>query len=219
MPKIRSVLALGCLCWVTGCGSASPEQVSADIDKVAEVKTGFGPEFQIRHIEQTGIDQRLLAGGALPSGLTFEPAECSKFAVSQQMSTGTQGNMAAVAAEGSGNRFIAIAMETSEPVPFVEPGRTCQKIAFSGEGLRGLVEVVEAPRIEGTRTLGVHRVIQAVEGDQLRTGEIYNYTAAFGPYRVLVVANPLVLPDQPVVPVDTARARDLLVEAVSAVRS
>jgi hypothetical protein len=34
-----------------------------------------------------------------------------------------------------------------------------------------------------------------------------------------VVANPLVVPDQPVVPVDTQRARDLLVRAVQAVRS
>ena len=28
--------------------------------------------------------------------------------------------------------------------------------------MRGLIEVVDAPQIEGTRTLGVHRVLQTV---------------------------------------------------------
>ena len=36
---------------------------------------------------------------------------------------------------------------------------------------------------------------------------------------MIVVANPLVVPDQPVVPIDTQRARDLLVKAVKAVRT
>jgi hypothetical protein len=36
---------------------------------------------------------------------------------------------------------------------------------------------------------------------------------------MIVTANPLVLPDKPVVPVNTQRARDLLVKAVAAVRS
>jgi len=36
---------------------------------------------------------------------------------------------------------------------------------------------------------------------------------------VIVIANPLVIPDQPVAKIDTQRARDLLVKAVAAVRS
>jgi Domain of unknown function (DUF5642) len=36
---------------------------------------------------------------------------------------------------------------------------------------------------------------------------------------VIVIANPLVVPDQPVAKVDTQRARDLLVKAVAAIRS
>jgi hypothetical protein len=219
MSKTRALLAIGCVCWLSACASGHPHEVSADIDHVVDVKSSFGPEFEVREIEHSGIDPGLLAGGSLPAGLTFDPVECSKFAVSQQLPQGIQGNMAAIAAEGSGNRFIAIALETSEPVPVAEPGHNCRKIAFAGEGLRGLVESVDAPKIDGVRTFGVHRVLQAVEDGQSRTGEIYNYTASFGTYQVLVIANPLVQPDQPVAPVDTARARDLLVSAVAAIRA
>jgi hypothetical protein len=219
MFNLRAMLATGCACWLAACGSGEPAGVSADISKVVDVKSTFGPEFRVKDITRTGIDPKLLAGRTLPAGLTFDPADCSKFAISQQLPRGIQGNMAAVAAEGNGNRFITIALETSEPVPFSEPGRGCQKVGFAGGRIRGLVEVVEAPQIEGTRTLGIHRVIQTVAGGELRTGELYNYSAYFGPYQVLVTANSLVQPDHPVVPVDTARARDLLTAAVAAVRS
>lgn len=186
---------------------------------MVEVRSSFGPEFQVRDIGHTGIDPHLLAGGSLPPGLTFNPADCSKFTITQQLPQGIQGNMAAVAAEGSGNRFIVMALETSESIPVPDPGRNCQKVAFAGQNFRGLVEVVDVPRIKGTHTLGVHRVIQKVDDQQLRTGEIYSYSAYFGSYQVTVIANSLVLPDQPVVPVDTERARDLLVEAVAATRT
>jgi hypothetical protein len=219
MLKLRAVFAVGCACWLACCGTGEPAEVSADINKVVEVKSMFGPEFKVKDVARTGIDPKLLAGLALPPGLTFEPADCSKFAVSQQLPREVQGNMAAVAAEGHGNRFITIALETSEPMPFTEPGRGCQKVGFAGEAIRGLVEVIEAPHIKGVRTLGIHRVIQAFSGGQTRTGELYNYSAYFGPYQVLVTANPLVQPDEPVVPVDTGRARDLLTAAVAAVRS
>jgi hypothetical protein len=51
-----------------------------------------------------------------------------------------------------------------------------------------------------------------------RTGELYNYVARFGPLLVIVTANPLVVPDKPVVPVDTKRAGDLLTAGVAAVK-
>jgi hypothetical protein len=51
-----------------------------------------------------------------------------------------------------------------------------------------------------------------------RTGELYNYVATFGTFVVIVTANPLVLPGKPVAPVDTQRARDLLIAAVAAVK-
>jgi len=50
------------------------------------------------------------------------------------------------------------------------------------------------------------------------TGEIFNYSAHFGDYQVIVTANPLVLPGKPTVAVNTQRARDLLIAGVNAVR-
>ena len=126
--------------------------------------------------------------------------------------------MAATTAEGDGNRFIAIAVETSEPLQFPDPGDACKKVAFAGGGIRGLVEVVESPAIDGARTLGTHRVVQTVVGGKPATGEIYDYLATFSTFRVIVTANPLVQPNTPVVPVDTRRARDLLTAAVKDVR-
>lgn len=218
MLTLRAVLAIGCVCLLAAC-SSSPAEVSADISKVVDLKSSFGPDFEAKAISRTGIDPKLLAGTALPPGLTFDPADCSKFAISQQLPQGVQGNMAAVAAEGQGNRFITIALETSEPVPVSEPGRTCRRIGFAGGQMRGLIETVEAPHIDGVKTLGVHRVIEAVAAGKSRVGELYNYSAYFGPYQVLVTANPLVQPGKPVAPVDTARARELLVAAVDAIRN
>ena len=55
--------------------------------------------------------------------------------------------------------------------------------------------------------------MQTTVDGKSRTGELYNYVASFGTFLVIVTANPLVLPDQPVAPVDTQRARDLLTGA------
>lgn len=134
------------------------------------------------------------------------------------MPAGVEGNMAAISAEGNGNRFVAIAVETSKALPLNDPGKDCAKVGFSGAQLRGAIEVVDAPQIDGAHTQAVHRVLQAVVEGSPRTGELYDYSAQFGDYQVIVIANPLVVPGQPVAKVDTQRARDLLVKAVSAVR-
>ena len=169
-------------------------------------------------VAPTGIDPRLLAPQTLPPGITFEPADCAKFAEGQLVPPGLKGNMAAMSAEGQGNRFIAIAVETSEPVPVDDPGENCKKVDFAGGGVRGLAEAVESPQIEGVTTLGTHRVLQTIVDGKPRTGELYNYVAGFDTYLVIVTANPLVVPDKPVAPVNTQRARDLLTAAVAAVR-
>ena len=66
--------------------------------------------------------------------------------------------------------------------------------------------------------LGTHRVVQTMVNGKPASGELYNYVATYGKYRVIVTANPLIQPGQPVVPVNTQRARDLLTAAVAAVR-
>ena len=107
---------------------------------------------------------------------------------------------------------------TSEPVPVNRPSDQCQKVTFTGPGIRGLVEVIEAPQIEDTDTVGTHRVLQTTTQAGPRTGELYNYVANFGTFIVIVTANPLVVPDQPVARVDTGRARDLVTRAVELVQ-
>lgn len=209
------VFLAGALC---ACSTGQTPLPVADIAKVAEVRGSFGPEFAVTEVPTTGIDPRILATQKLPQGLAFDPAGCAKFAAGEAMPANLKGNMAAVSAEGRGNRFIAIAMETSAPIPLVEPGPECDKVAFSGGPVRGTVTVSEAPQIPDTVTLGAHRVLQTTIDGAPRSGEVYSYRAQFGDYQVIVTANPLVVPGQPVAAVDTERARKLLVDAVEAIR-
>jgi Domain of unknown function (DUF5642) len=211
-------LALTCAALATACSSPPDAGSAADIGKVAELKSSFGPEFTVTELPTAGIDPKVLANQKLPEGVRFDPADCAKFAVGQSFPPDLKGNMAAVTAEGNGNRFIAIALETSHPMALTEAGDQCAKVSFSGGALRGTVEVVAAPQIPDVATQGVHRVMQATIDGKQQTGEIYSYRAQFGDYQVIVTANPLVVPDQPVVPVDTERAENLLTLAVEAIR-
>jgi hypothetical protein len=212
-------LATAGVCLLAGCSSGTdPTSAKTDISKVAAVKSSFGPEYKVADISERAIDPKLLSARKLPDGLAFDPANCAKVAVGPDMPPDLQGNMAAVSAEGNGTRFVIIAVETSKALPVNDPGKDCSKVAFSGAGVRGGIEVIDAPHIDGTHTAGVHRVLQAVLNGGARTGELYDYSAQFGDYQVIVIANPLVVPDQPVAKIDTQRARDLLVKAVAAVR-
>jgi Domain of unknown function (DUF5642) len=219
MLTLRAMLVVACAGALAACGqSAEADLPHADIANVKNLRSSFGPPFQVTDVGPTGIDPRLLGPQTLPPGMKFEPADCAKFAGQQAVPAGAKGNMAATTAEGEGNRFIAIAVETSEAVPVDAAPANCHEVGFAGGGVRGLVEVVEAPQIEGAHTLGTHRVLQTAVDGKPRTGELYNYVATFGTFLVIVTANPLVLPDKPVVPVNTQRARDLLTAAVAAVR-
>ena len=217
-PKAMTVMA--CVGLLAACGSdevAQGEYPNADIAKISEVRSSFGPEFQYRDIAPMGIDPKLLQPQQMPEGLTFQPPECAKYARGELPDTGLAGNMAAATAEGEGNRFIALAVQTSEPIPHNDSD-ACKKVEFGGAQVRGVVESVEAPQIEGVRTAATHRVLQTVVGGVPRTGELYNYTASFGTFLVIVTANPLVIPGQKVAPVNTQRARDLLTAAVADVK-
>ena len=213
---IRTMATVMACAAVAGCQSkAGP---TADIAKIADLKASFGKQFVVREVPPTGIDPKFLTGQKLPEGLKFQPANCAQFASGQLVPAGTEGNMSAVSAEGEGNRFIVIAVQTNEPVPVSEPGKDCGKVTFDGGMVRGSVEAVEVPKIDGTTTIGVHRVVQTMVDGKPRTGEVFNYSAHFGDYQVIVSANPLVLPNKPTVPVNTQRARDLLIAGVNAIR-
>lgn len=218
MLNARAVAAVSVVGLITACGSGEPAGAHADIGKISALKSSFGAQFKVTDIPKSGIDPKLLAGQKLPDGMKFEPADCAQFATGQIVPPGSKGNMAAITAEGDGNRFIVIAVETSEPIPVAEPSSHCAKVSFAGGAVRGTVEVTEAPTIDGSTTLGVHRVLQTTINGKPQTGEVFNFSAHFGDYQVLVTANPLVLPDKPPVPVDTQRARDLLVAGVAAIR-
>lgn len=217
----RALVAVVCAAASTACATGQPDDdlSRADIGRVKDVRASFGPDFKVTDVGPTGIDPRLLARQELPKGVKFEPPDCASFANQQMVPAGAKGNMAATTAEGEGNRFITIAVETSETASVNAPAENCRKVGFAGGAMRGLVEVVEAPQIEGVQTLGTHRVVQTTVDGKPRTGELYNYLASFGPFLVIVTANPLVVPDKPVAKVDTQRARDLLVAAVNAVRA
>lgn len=205
---------------LASCSSqASDDYSHADITRVKELSSEFSPPYAVKSAGPAAVDPRLLGPQKLPPGVTFDPAECGETAQQQNLPAGVKGNMAALTAEGDGVRYVAIAVETSERVPVPTPSEQCKKVAFTGAGVRGLVEVVEAPQIEGVHTVGTHRVLQTVTAEGPRTGEIYNYVADFGTFIVIVTANPLVRADTPVAHIDTGRARDLLTRAVELVKN
>lgn len=217
--SLASLAFAACVLVLAACsGAPTPAVVQSDISRLADVKSMFAPEFKVSTVAPTGIDPRLLAPQTLPPGVTFDPPDCGKFATGLALPPGLKGNMSAVTAEGAGNRFIVIAVETSEDLEIPEPGDNCRKVAFVGPGARGLVERTDTPAIDGAKTLGTHRFVQTAIQGKPASGELYNYVASFGSFLVIVTANPLVVPNAPVQQVDTQRARDLLVAAVSDVR-
>ncbi|MGK2880770.1 MAG: DUF5642 family protein [Mycobacterium sp.] len=211
----KSLCALVCAAFLVACGA--DEQAAPNIADIAEVQSSFGPEFRVDSFS-SGIDPQALGQPTLPAGTMFQPAECQNFVTASVLPSDLQGNMAAVFAEGEGNRFIAIAVETSAPVPVNQPTEQCRQVGFAAGALKGVVEVVEAPQIEGVATLGTYRVYQTMIDGRLSSGKLYNYIASFENYQVMVTANPLVVAGQQPTDVDTARARELLATAVSAVR-
>lgn len=216
---LRVTFASLCACVLAGCstGVNASSPPKADIGKVTELKSSFGPEFTVKETRKRAADPTFFSTHRLPPGLSFDPPECAKVAMGPEMPPGLGGSTATVSAEGNGNAFVVIGMETTKPLPFDDPGQHCSNVSFSGGRVQGSIKTVDAPKIDGARTIGVHRVLQAVGAPN--SSEMYRYTAQFGNYEVVVVASPLSVPDQPVVLVDTQRAQDLLVKAITAIRS
>ncbi|MCW2690663.1 MAG: hypothetical protein JWR37_5553 [Mycobacterium sp.] len=222
MLNPRMVLAAGCVGLLAACGtgkSGDPQSSAPNIANVKSVKSTFGPQFHVTDVGPTGIDPKLLAPQTLPPGMKFDPAGCANFGLGQTLPSGLQGNMAAVIAEGEGNRFIAIAIETNTKVPFDSKAATdCKHVTYSGGSVTGVVDVVDSPQIRGAQTLGTHRQLTATINGQPKTGELYNYVAYMDNELVMVTANPLVVPNQPVVPVNLQRAKDLFTAAAAAAK-
>ena len=142
MSNPMVIVVVACVGVVAACGSgqsADQDFPHADIAHVANVKSSFGSEFKVASVGPTGIDPRLLGRQTLPRGMTFDPADCAKGASQPLVPAGVKGNMAATTAEGNGNRFIAIAVETSEAVPANDPSKNCHKVTFTRPGMRGQI--------------------------------------------------------------------------------
>ena len=131
----------------------------------------------------------MLAPPTLPPGMKFEPADCAKFATEQVIPAGLKGNMAATSAEGEGNRFIAIAVETSEPVPLDDPGQNCQKVGFAGGGCAGSSRSSSRHRSTVFGRWAPTACCRPRSTAKPRTGELYNYVAGFDTFLVIVTAN------------------------------
>lgn len=215
----RAVLTIVTVCVLAGCSPTgnTTSTPKGDISKVADVKSSFGPEFKVKDIPERAIDPTILSGPKLPPGVTIDPPDCAKVILGPETPLGLQGSMAGVSAEGDANRFVVIALQTSAPLPFPDGSQHCSKVTFSGSHVQGSVESVDVPKIDGVRTLGLHRELQTVDGPS-RSSELYQDLAQFDDYEIIVTANPVATPDQAVVLIDTQRARDLLTKAVAAVR-
>src|ERR1700730_1714896 len=99
---LKVVFATATVWVLAGCSSGSDAaSTNADIAKVAQVKSSFGPEFKVADINERAIDPKLLSARKLPEGLTFDPANCAKAALGPDMPPDLKGNMAAGAAAGT----------------------------------------------------------------------------------------------------------------------
>jgi uncharacterized protein DUF5642 len=205
------LLALAAAVAIAGCTSTAPPR--ADIGKILTVKSTFGPDFKVQTIDKTAIDPKLLSPLQFQQGIKWEPPDCAQYAWT--LPSGLKGNIASVSAEGAGNRFIAMALETSEPVRYDSAiVDKCRHVTFSGGDVRGVVDVIDAPHIDGVQTLGKHRELHTATA----SGELYTYVAYLDTDLVVVTANPLPAPNQPVPPVNIGRVQQLLTDSVAAVR-
>ena len=205
---------------LAACGTSQSARPT-DVTNVFAVKSTFGPEYRVSTKGPSDITPNMTGEQKLPPGVTFDPPDCEKLATGQRLPSGTQGKTAAVSAEGKGNRFIAIAINTTKPLPFDDSiTDKCKQVTFKTDkgNLSGTIDVVDAPKINGAQTTARHRQVQISARGQERTNELYNCVAYFGDNMVMVDASPVTRRSQLPEPIDTARAQQMLADAVAALR-
>jgi hypothetical protein len=215
---------IGSICAATlvlsvACSANSMLNRHIDISRIFLIKSTFSPDFKVVTQGPTAIDPRLLAQQRLPPGITLNPPDCARYAMAQVLRPGVSGSMASLAAQNKNNRFTAVAVESSQSVAYEPVSDHCKHITFTGRSLRGEIYAIDAPHIEGAKTLGTYSVLDATVADRTSSTESYNYTAVLGKnHLVLVGGNPVVVPNQSTASVNADRARRLLTDAVAAVR-
>ena len=217
--KLIGVVCAATLLLALGCSTDSMLNRHIDISRILSVKSTFSPDFKVVTTGPTGIDPRLLAPPKLPPDITLDPPDCAKYALSQPLRPGLKGNMASLAAQSENNRLLAVAVETAQPVAYEAVSDHCKHITFTGRSLKGEIYAIDAPHIDGAKTLGTYSVLEATVADRTRSTESYNYTAYLGDHHlVLVAANPVLVPNHSPPPVNADRARRLLTDSVAGVR-
>ncbi|MGH3722617.1 MAG: DUF5642 family protein [Mycobacterium sp.] len=219
---VKSWAACALALVVSGCTHTVQDPVNhhVTIGNIASLKGQFGPEFTVNTMEPAGMDPKLLSPAPLPPGVTVDPPSCAKYSGGSAIPAGLKGNMAALTATGAGNQYVAVAVETSQEVPF-DPAVSdeCKKVGFRGNGIAGQTEVIDAPAIDGARTLGMKRDVLSGTSGKAVGQEVLNYSAYLGRYMVVVTVSPVAVGNVPPALPDGKRASDLLVKAVAAVRS
>ncbi|SKV13482.1 Conserved exported protein of uncharacterised function [Mycobacteroides abscessus subsp. abscessus] len=207
---------------VAGCGRSvqNPVNHNITIGNIVSLQSEFGPEFAVKTMKPAGMDPKLLSPAPLPPGVTVDPPDCAKYSGGSAVPAELKGNMAALTATGAGNQYVAVAVETSQEVPF-DPAvsENCKKVGFRGNGIAGQTEVIDAPSIDGARTLGMKRDVLSGTSGRAIGQEVLNYSAYLGRYMVVVTVSPIAVGKVPPAMPDGKRASDLLVKAVAAVRS
>lgn len=203
---------------LVGC-SASHKPI--DTTKLFNVESTFGSDFKTQHKGPADIDPKILGPQKMPPGVTFEPADCGDYAASSgRPPKGIRGKMSVVSADGNCNRLVVIALQADQDIPFdAATAEKCKHVAFQAGKLTGYLDEVDAPHIDGVQTTGAHSSIEMTGPDgQQSSRESYTFTAYLGDALVEVTANPLPVRGQPLAMVDADRARQLLIDSVSALR-
>jgi|SRR5690625_4571664 len=221
-PKSLVVAAVGlvlCAQALTGCGAAHKP---FDTTKLFNIESTFGPEFKTQTKGPNDIDPKILGPQKMPPGVTFEPADCADYAASSgRPPKGIRGKMSMVSVVGNGNQLVAIAMQADKDMPYdASAAERCKHVSFQAGKLTGYLDETDAPQIDHAETSGSHSEIEVTGKDgQQQSRESYTFTAYLGDALVQVTANPQPVRGQPLAMVDADRARQMLVDAVSALRS
>lgn len=204
---------------LTGCGGGHKPY---DTTKLFNIESSFGSDFKTQHQGPKDIDPKILGPQKMPPGVTFDPSDCADYAASSgRPPKGIRGKMSMLSINGNGNQFVAIAMQADSDIPFdTSAAEKCKHVSFQAGKLTGYLDEVDAPQIDKAKTSGSHSEIEVTGKDgQQQSRESYTFTAYLGDAMVQVTATPTPVRGQPAAMVDADRAREILVDAVSALRS
>lgn len=202
---------------MAACGEHHHEPI--DTSKLFSVEKTFGEGYKTKTKGPSDINPKMLGPEKLPPGVTFDPSDCRDYVTSGRLPQGTRGRMSVLAVEGAGNRFTSIAVQADKDVAFdAETAKKCEHVTFEAGKLTGYVDDVDAPQIDGAKTVGSHRQIEVTLPEGQRSTEVYSFTAYMGDWLVMVTAAPIMDKGQAVAAVDTDRARKLLTDSVAALR-